>query len=254
MNKAVGLFLIISFFSGCSSSDKKNKTPAETLFQEASKDVKKKRYLVALEKLNIIRSQYPYSFYATHAELLQADVYFLQENFKDASASYSLFKEFHPKHEKAVYVLWKLAESYRLQLPKTFDRDLLPALDAIKYYKELVNRYPDSEYAPQALEKIKICEKMLENKEKYIADFYYKTKEYLAAQIRYLRILQNFQDETLVQHAMLRVVETSFRLKKYDECVRYSKLYEELSNQQNRKILESLQKSCQLNLKQEESS
>ena len=87
------------------------------------------RYLLATEKLNQLKNQYPYSFYATPSELMLADILYKQENYVEAAASYLLFKEFHPKHEKIAYVIYKIAESYYEQIPETYDRDLQPAFE-----------------------------------------------------------------------------------------------------------------------------
>lgn len=99
-------------------------TKAEILFKEAKDLISKSRYIQATEKLNSIRSQYPYSYYATHAELLQADILFSQENYAEAASAYILFRDFHPKYNELGYVIFRISESFYRQLPTTFDRDL----------------------------------------------------------------------------------------------------------------------------------
>ena len=86
--------------AACSSDKPKGRTEAEVLFKEAEDLVKSERYILATEKLNTIKTQHPYSFYATPAELLQADVLYMQESFVESAAAYLLFRDFHPKHEK----------------------------------------------------------------------------------------------------------------------------------------------------------
>jgi outer membrane protein assembly factor BamD len=84
--------------ASCASKRPQGTTEAEVLFKEAKDLISKSRYIQASEKLNSLRSQYPYSFYATHAELLQADILFAQENYAESAAAYILFRDFHPKH------------------------------------------------------------------------------------------------------------------------------------------------------------
>ena len=143
------LFLLQGLLS-CAIERPKGKTEAEILYKEAQKLMKDGRYLLATEKLNTIRSQYPYSYYATHAELLSADVLFAQKNFVEAAAAYIVFKDFHPKHKKLSFVLWRIGESFFKQMPSSFDRDLASGIESIKYFKRLIDLYPESEYASKA--------------------------------------------------------------------------------------------------------
>ncbi|MBC74860.1 MAG: hypothetical protein CME64_02480 [Halobacteriovoraceae bacterium] len=235
--------IIVALMMACSTEKPKGKTEAEVLYKEAKSMMEDGRYLLATEKLNQLKNQYPYSFYATPSELMLADILYKQENYVEAAASYLLFREFHPKHERISYVIYKIAESYYQQIPDTYDRDLQPAFEAIKYYKDLLLRFPSSSYAKQAKSKIKEAQEMIRLKEKYIADFYYKTEVYDAARWRYLHILENFQDKDLVNHAMKRVILSSYNLKEYDKCGLYGKRFEEIVSKKDSEIA-SVIKTC----------
>ncbi|MBF0297290.1 MAG: outer membrane protein assembly factor BamD [Oligoflexia bacterium] len=222
------LFVLTSFvlLIGCSSNpSKSDKTPAEILFKDAEQYVEKERYLLATEKLNTLRSQYPYSYYATHAELMLADILFLQKSYVEAAASYMAFKELHPKHEKFVYVIWKIAESYFNQLPDTYDRDLSASTEAIKYYNEVINKYPTSSYSEESKRKIASIEEMLMKRDVYIADFYYKTDVYDSARYRYLDIVDKYKDKKIQDYGMLRIVKSSFYMNSFDDCIKYADEY-----------------------------
>jgi outer membrane protein assembly factor BamD len=196
----------------CATKRPEGQTEAEVLFKEAKDLIAKSRYIQATEKLNAIRSQYPYSFYATHAELLQADILFAQENYAESAAAYILFRDFHPKYENLGYVVFRISESFYRQLPETFDRDLSAGVEAIKYYNELILTYTNTEYAKDAQARIAKIEDMIEKKEIYIADFYFKTKDYLAAKIRYQDILATLKDEQARPHIMARIDESEKKL------------------------------------------
>ncbi|RLA65093.1 MAG: hypothetical protein DRQ88_02445 [Epsilonproteobacteria bacterium] len=241
------IFLLIFIF-GCAIERPSGKTEAEVLYKEATQYVKDGHYLAATERLNLIRSKYPYSFYATHAELLYADILFEQENYIEAGAAYLLFRNIHPKHEKLTYVTFRVAESYYRQLPSSYDRDLSSAHEAIKYYNELLNSYGDTEYAKKAQDKIDKCNEMLQKKEKYIADFYYKTGVYDSARYRYLDILNSYKVESLNNHSMLRVVLASFNLEEYKACVAYGQEYLFQVTTKARRRMEDLIKDCQKRL------
>ncbi|MBF0314972.1 MAG: outer membrane protein assembly factor BamD [Oligoflexia bacterium] len=238
------LLLTLTFTGGCSSSAPKGKTDAEVLYQEAVKNMQKERYLLATEKLNTLKSQHPYSYYATHAELLLADILFLQENYIESAAAYLSFKDLHPKHEKIAYVIWKTAESYYKQLPSTYDRDLSPAKEALKYYNDILVRFPNSPYDKETRERIQSIEEMLKQQEIYIADFYFKTDIFDSARFRYIDIISKYNDQKVQDHAMLRIVKSSLNLKEYSDCGKYADDYMEKVSSAYKSEIVSLKEQC----------
>lgn len=246
-----GLFFVLAFFSlsqfmlSCSSQDVTGKTEAETLYRQALESFQNERFLVATEKLGQLKSQYPYSYYATHAELLQADILFEQKSYAESTSAYLTFRDAHPKHEKLGYVIFRIAESYFKQLPSSFDRDLAPAGEAIKYYEEVIERYSTSEYASQAIGQRALCLDMILNKERYIADFYYKTNVFDAALWRYLEIIQTIKDPNLVNHAKLRAIMASQMLNKFDDCLNYGSTFISDLNPDDKKKAEEIIAECE---------
>jgi len=209
--KILTFFLIIFSFAliSCSTKRPEGSTEAEILFKEAKDLISKSRYIQATEKLNSIRSQYPYSYYATHAELLQADILFAQENYAEAASAYILFRDFHPKYNELGYVIYRISESFYRQLPSTFDRDLTAGSEAIKYYRELIENYPSTEYVKDAQKRIDQIEDMLEKKEIYIADFYFRTKDFEAAKSRYEEILKTLKNKDEKLRILTRIDEAA---------------------------------------------
>jgi outer membrane protein assembly factor BamD len=239
------LLLILALTLSCSSDNKKGRTEAESLFKEAEDLMKADRFILATEKLNLIKTQHPYSFYATPAELLQADILFLQENYIEAAAAYLLFRDFHPKHEKIPYVVYRIAESYFKQIPDTIDRDLEPAVESIKYFDEVVQKYSDSSYRIQAQEGIEAAKKMLRQKDQYIADFYFKTYEFKAARYWYLDMIETYQeDPKLKNHAMVRTILATHELKEWDACMDYVEKYYESVDKEFHDEIKLVKEKC----------
>ena len=193
----------------CASKRPEGSTEAEILFREAKELISKSRYIQATEKLNYIRSQYPYSFYATHAELLQADILFSQESYAEAASAYILFRDFHPKYNELGYVIFRISESFYRQLPSTFDRDLSAGVEGIKYFNELLLNYQNTEYVKDAKSRINQIEEMIEKKEIYIADFYFKTKDFSAAKSRYEEILKTLKNKDEKLRILTRIDEAN---------------------------------------------
>ncbi len=221
----IQVLLLFLFLVSCSSEEHTGKTAAEVMYKEAKSQMKDGRFIMATDTLNNLRTVYPYSIYATDAELLLADIAFLQENYIEAAAAYTVFRDFHPKHAKLDYVLFKIADAYYNQIPETFDRDLSNAVETIKHFKSLLLSFPETKYRKESEKKMNYCNKMIEQKEKYIADFYFKTKVYDAAIYRYKLIIDEFIDASLVNHAKERIIEAAYKSKDLKECKKYTQKY-----------------------------
>lgn len=240
--------VLLLLVMACSSDGPKGRTEAEILYKEAEELMKAERYILATEKLNVIKTQHPYSFYATPAELMQADILYLQESYVESAAAYLLFRDFHPRHEKISYVIFRIAESFYKQIPDTIDRDLEAALESIKYYDEVMMKYPDSSYKKDAEKRVKSAKKMLREKDEYIANFYFKTNQYKPARYWYLDILDNHQDEKTRNHAMLRTILATYELKEWQPCLDYIEKFYQLVDKAAKKEIKSVEQTCKKEL------
>jgi len=242
------LIVLLLLVVACSSDKPKGRTEAEVLFKEAEELVEAERFILATEKLNAIKTQHPYSFYATPAELMQADVLYMQESFVESAAAYLLFRDFHPRHEKIPYVIFRIAESFYKQIPDTIDRDLEPALESIKYFDEVVSKYSDSSYKPKAQKRIDEAKKMLREKDQYIADFYFKTDKFSPARYWYLDILENHQNKSTRNHAMLRTILATSELKEWQPCLDYIEKFYQLVDKETQTEIKSVKDMCKKEL------
>ncbi len=246
MKKYLASIIILLLLAGCASDEEgKSRTEAELLYNEATQLMEDGRYLQATEYLNQIRSQHPYSYYATHAELKLADIYFLQENFIEAAAAYTVFRDLHPKHKQSSYVLFRIAESHYMQRPSSIDKDLEPCYGAIKYFAELLKKYPRSTYTKDSIKKINSCRDMIEGREKYIADFYFKTDHYSAARYRCLDVIKNYKTPALRDHCVELVLKSSLELNEKKECVKYYHLLKGEVSKEGVSKISALYQKCQ---------
>ena len=233
--------LVLQLISCSSTSKPEGSTEAETLYYEIMSNYKSKRYLLALEKIATFRSKYPYSFYITEIELLRADIFYSQENYLEAVDAYLSFRDFHPKHEKLDLIEWRVAESFFLQLPSSVDRDLTPALSALDSYQGLIRKFPNSEYSKKSVERIKSLEQMLEDKELYIADFYFRTKDYQSASYRLEKIILTSRDLETKRSSVEKLVFSYVKLKQREKCEEKVEMY---GNLLDSKKFESLKNDC----------
>lgn len=212
--------LALSTLLACSTMDKKSDTP-EGAFAIAEEFDKDERYEEALRRYTDVKNKFPYSNFATKAELAIADVYFKQESFPEAQISYQAFRELHPKHPQIDYVLFRTALSYFNQLPSSLDRDLSVAQDTIRSFDDLLRMHPTSQYLNEATEKKTATLKMLAGKEEYIAFFYFKREMFDSALPRYEGLINKYPklgfDEKALYGAAYSAhkIGDTFKAKKY---------------------------------------
>jgi outer membrane protein assembly factor BamD len=235
-------FVFPALLWSCSSLDKKAETPegAYAIAEEFEKD---DRFDEALRRYQDVKNKFPYSSYATKAELAIADVHFKDEAYPEAQVAYQAFKELHPRHPQIDYVQFRIALSYYKQLPDSIDRDLTLATDAINNFDDLIRDFPQSSYVKEATEKRAECVQKLAEKEDYIGDFYFKREQYLAAYFRYDGLLSKFPGTNLEARALSRAAISAHKSSHEDKAKDYfSQLKQKYSGSaefdEARKVLE----------------
>lgn len=224
--KILKLLFILMFFNflfSCASDEKKADTP-EAAFKIAKEFDDAERYLVAIQRYTDVKNKFPYSSYATEAELAIADVHFKNEDYPEAQITYQNFRELHPKHAKIDYVIFRTGLSYFLQLPETIDRDITLANDAIYSFNELIKKFPNSQYVTETKDYRQKAFIMLNEKELYVADYYFKQKLYDSATLRYINSYKKFPDFGLQPRSLAGVIKSSAKLNDEEKLKTYKDL------------------------------
>jgi outer membrane protein assembly factor BamD len=212
------LFISGLILASCSSGPESKENDPEHQFKIASDYDKDERYEEAIRRYQEIKNKFPYSKYALLSELAVADAYFKQESYPEAQVAYSNFKEMHPKHARIDYVIYQIGLSYYNQLPTTADRDLSLANQALSNFDDLLNHYPNSENNKDAQEKKLKTQKLLAEKEIYIADFYFKKSQWLSAMTRYEAELKKYPGQGLEAKALARAALCAARLENMEHA------------------------------------
>jgi outer membrane protein assembly factor BamD len=166
-----------------------------------------------VQEVNEYRSRFPYSQYATEAELLQGDAYFKTSRFPEAIANYEDFLRRNPSHQQADLALFRVAKAYDLQCPEDAEREQATAKRAIEKYQELQDKFARSSFVPEAVERSSVLRKRLADHHLFVANFYWKKSLYHAALTRYLFVIDNFSEQKEAQLiALSRASESYLRL------------------------------------------
>ena len=148
-----------------------------------------------------LKDQYPYSKYATLAELKLGDSLYLQAKYVEALAAYEDFERLHPDNDAVPYAVYQQGMCYYTRM-QGIDRDQTPTIQTIQTMARLVEMYPGNKYAIMGQARIAEAQNNLAGHEFYVGEFYYKRKDYEAAMNRFMGLLQYYPDSGYHQRAL----------------------------------------------------
>jgi outer membrane protein assembly factor BamD len=175
-------------------------------------------YPRAIELFQEVIDNYPYSEYATLAELKIADVYFDQERYDEAASYYQDFVELHPTHAQVPYSLYRhgLCSSERID---TADRDQSSTHDAVEQFQALLDGYPDSEYAADARARLREASDMLARHDVEVGDFYLGRHECHSAARRYRQALSAYPEHEGYHRTMYQLARALVCARRVDDAI-----------------------------------
>ena len=214
----ITLFAIALLLNNCASAPA-TKRPQESIDLEKAKAFQEAgRYELAIEQYSDIKNKYPLSREAVTAELELAETFYLQGSYAEARVAFESFQNLHPGHNKVDFAAFRVALSSYQEIPATIDRDLTPAENAITKFHEFIANYPKSEYVKEARTRIEEAQKKLAEKEYYIADFYFRQKEYQAAEGRYRALLKKYRGAGYNEKALFHLGLCYYKLNKKNKA------------------------------------
>lgn len=123
-------------------------TPEE-MYAQAVKLIERGYFERSVELLERIKTRYPFSQYATLAELRVADSYLQRGEYLAAVESYRSFLKLHPRHPELDYVTFKIGQAEFKQAPTMAQRDQAPTRRMLATLQDFEERYPSSKYIPE---------------------------------------------------------------------------------------------------------
>jgi outer membrane protein assembly factor BamD len=163
-------------------------------------------YAEAAELWQQVRDQYPYSDLAQLATLRLGDAYYLNKKYVESFSAYKTFEQRYPLSDAIPYVLYQQGMTYYQQMMGV-DRDQTPAIMVIRVMGNLVNTYPESEYAARAKARIAEAQNNVAGHEFYVGEFYFKRKDYSAAMKRFMGLIEFAPDSGYHQRAYNYIAE-----------------------------------------------
>ncbi len=177
-------------------------------FNQIQKDMEAENWLSASQNLEALEAQFPFGDYAEQAQLELIYVYYKMQDHQAAIAAADRFIRLHPQHPNVDYAYYLKGLAYYSQNRGFFD-NFLPrdetkrdpgdtARNSFAAFSELLNKFPESSYTPDARQRMIHLRNLLARQEIHVANYYFVRGAYLAAANRGRYVIENFQQSPAV--------------------------------------------------------
>ena len=224
-------FLIILLCLSCSKKEieksKINEVNLESqmieAYEEGLKELKAGDVIYAAKKFNEAEILFPQSEYAPKSALMAAYSYYSQNYYGDAIAELIRFLRVYPNHKDIAYAEYLLGLCYYEQIVNE-KKDLQSIVNAKKTFRNLISKYPESEFSIDAEFKIDLINEVLAGKEMFIGRYYFDKKKWIPAINRFRIVVDNYETTIYVEEAIHRLVEIYYILGIETEAKKYANL------------------------------
>ncbi len=254
LKSLIMLVCALGLLSACSSDGDKDSlegVPAETIYNRAAASLDAKEYSKATKEFEEVERQYPYSQWATQAQLMAAYASYEDQRYDEAILALDRFAELHPGNKDVDYAYYLKAICYYEQISDV-RRDQEITEEALKALENLIRRFPESRYVRDAKLKRDLALDHLAGKEMEIGRYYLNRGQINAAINRFLVVVKNYQTTTHTAEALHRLVESYLTLGLVDQATRvaavlgynypgspwYERSYNLLDDESRKKIMD----------------
>ncbi|MCT7375021.1 outer membrane protein assembly factor BamD [Chelativorans salis] len=185
--------------------------PADALYNQGLANLNAGRMKEAIAKFEAVDRQHPYSEFARKALLMNTFANYRQGQYQEAINNGKRYVTLYPTSEDAAYAQYLIGLSHFRQI-REVTQDQRDARLTIEAMQQVVDRWPDSEYVPDAQEKIRFARDQLAGKEMQIGRYYLERREYIAAIRRFRGVVENHSDTRHVEEALARLVEAYYAM------------------------------------------
>lgn len=221
-SRILTLCCILVLLGGCKSKQDIYKgLSASQIYEQAQQNIKKEHYPQAVKDYEALEARYPYSEYSDKAQLGLVYAYYKSNEPALALSSANRFIQMNPRHKSVDYAYYlkglinydeNYSFSFRYLPLDKCDRDASKAQESFDAFKELVERFPQSQYAADAKKRMVFLRNQIANHEMHVAQYYFKRSAFLAAANRANYVVKNFEGTPAVEKALVLLVKAYRKL------------------------------------------
>ena len=179
--------------------------------------------LTAAKKFTEAELLFPQSAWAPKSALMAAYSYFSSAYYADAIYEIERFLKTYPNHPRTDYAYYLLAITYYNSIVDE-TKDLGSILKSKEYFQFIINNFPETEYAVDAVFKLELINEVLASKEMYLARYYFDKQKWIPAINRFKSVVEKYDDSVFIEEALHRLVEIHYKIGLEDEAKKYAYL------------------------------
>ncbi len=189
---------------------------AAKLYSEAKSNLNDRNYDIAIKYYQKLEARYPYGRFAQQAQIEVAYAHHKDKEPALAIAAADRFIKLHPNHPNVDYVYYlKGLANFNEDLgilgfvsnQDLTERDPKAASEAFDAFKELVSRFPDSKYTPDAIARMNYLINALASHEVHVARYYLKRGANVAAANRAQYALKTYPQSPANEEGLVILVK-----------------------------------------------
>ena len=219
----VALCVVLLAVCGCSGHREKalQKQSPEQLFKTAKKDLANNNFNGAIKAYEALTARFPFTDEARQSRIDLIYAYYRageKESATDAADAFIRENPTHPRVDYAYYMKGMVEfERTPNAIERIFHADLTqrPPTEARKSFasfKIVVEQYPKSEYAHDALQRMVYLRDRLASYETHVARYYLKRGAYVAAAQRAKGVVDQYDGAPAVRDALAIMIESYDKL------------------------------------------
>lgn len=223
--------MLLVTITGCSWLKSEDDVPPDQgesqLYEAARRNLDNSNFALAIKNLQLLEARYPFGPYAEQAQLELIYAHYRNYGHEEAVAAADRFIRLHPQHPNVDYAYYmKGLSSFtegqglleRFLPTDATQRDPGPARQSFTDFAQLLTRFPNSEYAPDARARMVYLRNLLARHEINVANYYFKRQAYVAALNRGRYVVENFQETPAVPDGLAVMAQAYLLLEMPDQA------------------------------------
>lgn len=197
--------------------------PDQYLYEQGTNSLDNGDWYKARQNFQQLLDSYPQSPLRMEAKLGVGDSYFGEDSppsYVQAINEYREFLTFYPSNPRAPYAQYRIAMASFNQMRRA-ERDQSKTRDAIDEFEIFLERYPNSDLAPEVRAKLREAKDRLSESQYLIGYFYFRQHWYPGAIIRFRDVLKNDPDYSGRDAVYFYLAESLYLIQRGAEALPY---------------------------------
>ncbi len=220
---------VLAGVSGCSlfpdKADETKNWPVTKLYAEAREEMAGGHYEAAIKLFERLETNYPFGNYAVQAQMEIAYGHYKTQDAALALAAVERFIKLHPNHPNVDYMYYlrglisfndQIGFLGAIYTQDPTERDPKATRESFVAFKELVDKFPNSSYAPDSIARMKYLINAMAQYEVHVANYYFRRGAFLASLNRAMGAVNDYTDAPAREEALFLMIRNYDKMGMFD--------------------------------------